>query len=51
MLIEYSNGAIGNRTGDFPACSAMPQINAPLRASFVQYFTKSLIKLHLKNNL
>jgi hypothetical protein len=29
MSMKISNDAIGNRTGDLPACSAVPQPNAP----------------------
>ena len=30
--MKYSNDTIGNRTRDFPACSAVPQPTAPSRA-------------------
>jgi len=29
MSIKNSNDIIGNRTRDLPACSAVPQLNAP----------------------
>jgi hypothetical protein len=32
MSIKNSNGTIGNRTRDLPACSAAPQPTAPPRA-------------------
>ena len=33
MSMKNSDGTIGNRTRDLPACSAVPQPTAPLRAS------------------
>jgi hypothetical protein len=32
MSMKNSNNTIGNRTRDFPACSAVPQPTAPPRA-------------------
>jgi hypothetical protein len=32
MSIKNSNDTIGNQTRDLPACSAVPQPTAPLRA-------------------
>jgi hypothetical protein len=34
MLMKNSNDTIGNRTRVLPACSAVPQPTAPLRAPF-----------------
>ena len=33
MSMKNSTDIIGNRTRDLPACSAAPQLNAPLRAT------------------
>ena len=33
--MENSNDPIGNGTGDLPACSAVPQPNAPPRAAAI----------------
>jgi len=35
MSMKISSDTIGNRTRDLPACSAVPQPNAPPRASIV----------------
>ena len=35
VSMKNSNDTIGNRTCDLPACSAVPQTTAPLRASLV----------------
>jgi hypothetical protein len=32
MSMKNSNDTVGNRTGDLPACSSVPQPNAPSRA-------------------
>ena len=34
MSMKNSNGIIGNRTRDVPACSAVPQPTAPPRAPY-----------------
>ena len=33
MSMKNTNGTVGNRTRDLPACSAVPQPTAPPRAS------------------
>jgi hypothetical protein len=41
---DYVNDTIKNRTCDLPACSAVPQPNAPSRAPYVEeYYTKNFI--------
>jgi len=35
MSMKHSSHTIGNRARDLPACSAVPQPNAPPRASIV----------------
>ena len=48
--MKYSNDTIGNRTRDFPACSAVPQTTVPPRAAFqtVMLFSKSARALDRK---
>jgi hypothetical protein len=40
MLMKNSSDTIGNRTNDFPACSAVPQPTAQPRASEIERKTK-----------
>jgi hypothetical protein len=42
MPMKNSNDTIGNRTRDLPACSAVPQPTAPLRAPYV-YVKKQIL--------
>ena len=48
MLKKNSNDTIGNRTHDLPACSAVPQPTAPLRApvSYENASKKIPVKIH-----
>jgi len=42
MSMSNSNDTIGNRTRDLPACSAVPQPNAPLCTAFKPYIRPKL---------
>jgi hypothetical protein len=46
MSMKNSNDTIGNRTSDLPACSAVPQPNAPPRAPDVLTMAGSGLGLH-----
>jgi len=45
MSIRNSDGTIGNRTRDFPACSAVPQPTAPPRAPFLDMYRYEFMTL------
>ena len=42
--MKNSNDAIGNRTRDLPACSAVPQPTAPLRAPLYYEYDLKMLK-------
>jgi len=47
--MKKSNDTIGNRTRDLPACSAVPQPNAPPRAPYLKRTKFKLSKHYMKN--
>jgi len=46
MSVKNSNGIIGNRTRDHPACSAVPQTAAPIRAPLSRKLLRKPLSLH-----
>jgi hypothetical protein len=49
--MKNSNDPIGNRTGDLPARSAVPQPTAPLHSSASKYYLKSKFLYHRKHTV
>jgi hypothetical protein len=56
MSMKKSNDTIGNQTRDLPACSAVPQPTAPLRAPngsalYIHKNLKAMIKMSVENSV